>query len=278
MSGSSTPLELSPDAFTAMVGAAAEAVVEHLASNEHKPVWRPAEPSEANHEPTVPEQGVSMASVLTELFDEVLPRGLQTRSAGYMAYMPSGGLLSSAVADLIASSVNRYVGNWAASPGLVELETRVIRWFADMVGYPASSRGYLASGGSMANFSAVLCARRFGAFRSMSRARAYGSSVVHHSMQKALMMAGFSEESFVKVKSDARGEISMSALRTQISKDRAAGFEPFMILATAGSTMTGSVDPLAALAELAEDESLWLHVDAAYGGFFALTESGRTTL
>ncbi|MEO1337601.1 MAG: aminotransferase class I/II-fold pyridoxal phosphate-dependent enzyme, partial [Myxococcota bacterium] len=280
------------DVFKAMVGEAATAIVQHLAQVDQRPVWKPVRSRvesldrprsglqiESLHQrQDLPAKGASMDVILSELFDDVLSPGLQTRSAGYMAYMPSGGLLSSAVADLIASAVNRYVGNWAASPGLVELETKVIQWFAKMVGYPPSSRGYLASGGSMANISAILCARRFGAHRSLSKARAYGSSFTHHSLRKALMMAGFADDVFVEVQTDACGALSTSALRAQIEADRAAGYEPLLILATAGSTMTGAIDPMSELASLAMATGLWLHVDAAYGGFFALTQRGQAAL
>ena len=278
MADASTSLELSSEAFQTLVAKAAKAITQHLESIDRRPVWRPvSETVDGSARASLPATAAPFDGLMDELFDRVLDSGLQTRSPGYLAYMPTGGVLASAVADLIAVSVNRYVGNWAAAPGLVELEATVVRWFAEILGYPASSQGFLASGGSMANFSAILCARhRLGAV--VPGARAYGSSSTHHSLQKALMMAGFADDTYCEVESNARGELSVAALRAQMRADRAAGRKPFLILATAGTTICGSIDPIDALADLAAEEDVWLHVDAAYGGFFMMTEHGKTVM
>ncbi|MFM8274625.1 MAG: pyridoxal phosphate-dependent decarboxylase family protein, partial [Gemmata sp.] len=232
---------------------------------------------EAVREP-LPDRPTPYDELLGRVFDQLLAGGLETAGPGYLAYMPSGGLLHAAVADLIAAAVNRYVGNWAACPGLVELEATVVRWFADLVGYPTAARGYLASGGSVANFSAVLTARHARLGESLEGGTAYGSDVAHHSMMKAMRMAGFPDGSFRQLASDAGFRLPPEAVRDAVRADRRRGLRPFLLVANAGTTLTGAVDDLPALAEVAREEGLWLHADAAYGGFFRLTDRGRVRL
>jgi aromatic-L-amino-acid decarboxylase len=270
---------LSGDAFRALVVQATERIVAHLATLPTCPAVGPvpgAQVMQRLREP-LPEAPAAFGELLDQVFDDLLPAGIETAGPGYLAYMPSGGLLHAAVADLIAAAVNRYVGVWASSPGLAELEATVVRWFADLMGFPPAARGYLASGGSMANFSAVLCARGARLAGDVHGAAAYASDLVHHSMTKALAMAGFAPQALVTLASpDSR--LSPQALRERIRADRRAGRRPFLVVANAGATLTGTVDDLAALADVARDEGVWLHVDAAYGGFFQLTQRGRALL
>jgi aromatic-L-amino-acid decarboxylase len=133
----------------------------------------------------------------------------------------------------------------------------------------------LTSGGSLANFTAVVTARRERLPENFLRGVLYASDQVHHSVQKAAMLAGFPLQNVHAVASDARFRLDLEALRSAIAADRAAGRTPFLVVGNAGTTNTGAVDDLAALAALAGAEGLWLHVDAAYGGFFLLTERGR---
>ena len=260
-----------------MVELAVDRIVAHIESLPSQPsadVEGGAELARSLSEP-LPETPTPYAQLLDLLFERAVPKSFNTAGPGYLAYIPGGGLFHTALADLIADAVNRYVGVWAAAPALAQLEANVGRWFCDIVGYPAGALGLLTSGGSLANFMAVVTARRERLPEDFLRGVLYASDQVHHSVQKAAMLAGFPPQNVHAVASDARFRLNLEALRSAIAADRAAGQTPFLVVGNAGTTNTGAVDDLAALAALAGAEGLWLHVDAAYGGFFLLTERGR---
>jgi aromatic-L-amino-acid decarboxylase len=226
----------------------------------------------------MPEHGTAFAAILDRLFRDLVPVGYNTAGPGYLAYIPGGGLPHTAVADLIASSVNRYVGVWAAAPALAQLEAAVVRWFADVIGYPQEARGLLTTGGSMANFTALVAARRNKLPDNFLAGTIYASDQVHHSVVKAAILAGFPEANIKLVPSDAQYRIRIDLLEKAIAEDRAQGMTPFMMVASAGTTNTGAVDELDSMADLAASEKLWLHVDAAYGGFFLMTGRGKKVM
>jgi aromatic-L-amino-acid/L-tryptophan decarboxylase len=236
-----------------------------------------AEVARSLREP-LPLKGEPFADLLDLVFTKALPKGFGTAGPGYLAYIPGGGLFQSAVADLISDSLNRYVGVWAAAPGLVQLEANVVSWFCEIVGYPKGSGGFFTTGGSLSNFSAVVTARRERLPEDFLKGILYTSDQTHHSVQKAALLAGFPPGNVRAIPADEKFRIRMDLLREEIARDRAAGFTPFLVVGNAGTTNTGAVDDLEALADLCAGESLWLHVDGAYGGFFMLTERGRAAM
>jgi aromatic-L-amino-acid decarboxylase len=273
-------LELSPETMRAMVDQAMDRIVRHHETLPTQPTFATAggkKLARALREP-LPERGVPFERLLRLLFGRVIPTSLNTASPGYLAYIPGGGLFHAAVADLVADATNRYAGVWLAAPALAEIESIVVRWFADVLGLPASAGGVLTSGGSIANLSAVVTARRERLPPDFLRGTIYASTEAHHSIRKAAMLAGFPPERVREIGVDARFRLRVDALERAVAEDRAAGLAPFLVVANAGSTPTGAVDELGALADVAARERLWLHVDAAYGGFFALTERGRAAL
>jgi aromatic-L-amino-acid/L-tryptophan decarboxylase len=195
---------------------------------------------------------------------------------GYLAYIPGGGLFTAAIADFVAQGVNRYVGLWQPSPAAVQIEENVTRWLCDLFDYPATSQGLLLSGGSMANLSAVVTARHAKLGVDFLDGTYYVTEHAHASVTKAATIAGFSKRNLRIVANDAELRMDPDALRAQIAADRADGMRPFLVAPSAGTTNTGAIDPLDAIADVAADEGLWMHVDGAYGGFFQLTERGRT--
>jgi len=273
-------LELNSDAMRELIQQAMERIVEHIESLPTQPVSDVTEGAELARsvvEP-MPEEGVAFSDLLELLFGRLVPKTYNTASPGYLAYIPGGGLFHAAIADLIADSINRYVGVWMAAPALAQLEANVLRWFAEMIGYPSSARGLLTTGGSLANFTALVTARRDRLPENFLSAVLYASDQSHYSVIKAALMAGFPERNLHEVPVDGQFRIRIGALRERIASDRAAGLRPFLIVASAGTTNTGAVDNLEALANVAREEDLWLHVDAAYGGFFMLTERGRNMM
>jgi glutamate/tyrosine decarboxylase-like PLP-dependent enzyme len=207
-------------------------------------------------------------------------RGVTIGSAGHLAYIPGSNLYASALADYLAAVTNRYSGLYFASPGAVRMERVLLRWMANFLGYPAASAGDLTSGGSIANLVGIVTAREAHGLkaRDFDRAVVYLSEQTHHAIDKALRIAGLGESLKRFVSLDGRYRMRPEALEEAIERDAKAGLRPWLIAATAGTTDTGAVDPLAELADVARQHGLWLHVDGAYGAPFALTRQGKQIL
>ena len=216
-----------------------------------------------------------------ELLAGSMDASLETAGPGYLAYVPGGGLYAAGLADLIADVGNRFTGYAMAAPGWVRLEQDVLDWLLHEFGYTdPGARGLLTTGSSMANFTALVTARHhhFGDRGDYTRAMIYTSTQAHHSIAKAVRMVGVPTANLRAVAVDELFRMDVEDLRRQISEDRHRGLRPFCVIAAAGTTNTGAVDPLAELAELCRREDLWLHVDGAYGGAFVLTPAGRSRL
>ena len=277
----SHPLELSPEAVAEMITVATAGITRHLETLDAQPMHKNRggrKLARRLREP-LPETPTPFRELARKLFGEILPAGLNTGSPGYLAYIPGGGLVHAAVADLITMSVNRYVGVWLAAPGLVRIESNVIDWFGEIAGLPSATRGgVLTTGGSMANLIAVITARRVRYPKGFRKAVVYLSTESHHSLEKAAILAGIAPDRIRKVGADARGRMTARALEEAIGADRSRGLDPFFVAANAGTTNTGAVDDLGGIARVARAAGAWIHVDAAYGGFFRLTERGKKAL
>lgn len=274
------PLEPDATEMHRLVDEAMKRIVGHIASLGTQPAMNVEGASEYARtliEP-LPQRGESYEKLLDFLFDDAIPRSFTAAGPGYLAYVPGGGLFHAAVADLIANAVNRYVGVHAAAPALVQLETNVIRWFCEIVGMPAGAGGVLTSGGSLANFTSIVTARKELLPEDFLRGTLYCSNQIHHSFQKAASLAGFPYANVRELPVDEQFRIRVDALEEAIAADRRAGWTPFLIAGSAGTTGTGAVDDLQNLARLAREQKLWFHVDGAYGALFMLTERGRAAL
>ncbi|MDQ3981876.1 MAG: aminotransferase class I/II-fold pyridoxal phosphate-dependent enzyme [Actinomycetota bacterium] len=213
-----------------------------------------------------------------ELLDAIAraaDKAFDTAGPGYLAYIPGGGLYAAAVADLIACVTNRFVNLAAPAPALVRLEANVTRWLCDLFDFPPEAQGVLTSGGSMANLSAVVTARTVCLPEDFLTGTIYASEHVHHSISKSARLAGFPAGALRPVRTDEELRIDVDDLRAQVRADRDRGRRPFLVVGSAGTVNTGAVDPLDAIAQLADEEGLWFHVDGAYGGFFQMTQRGR---
>jgi aromatic-L-amino-acid/L-tryptophan decarboxylase len=213
------------------------------------------------------------------LLDDALQAARHTfeySGPGYLAYIPGGGLFTAALAEFLAQGLNRYDGLWQPSPAVVQLEENVTRWMCSVFGLPReTSQGLLTTGGSLANLSAFVTARHAKLGEDFLEGTYYCTDQTHASNTKAGTIAGFSQRNLRLVPTDDELRMDPEALRAMVREDRAAGLRPFLVIPAAGTTNTGAIDPLAAVADVAADEGLWMHVDAAYGGFFRLTERGR---
>ena len=218
---------------------------------------------------------------LIERFDESVVRpGLLPSHAGHLAYIPGGGIYASSLADYLAAVTNEYAGVRFAGPGAVEMEDLILDWMAKLVGFPETADGNLASGGSIASLIAVVAAREAAGLRARDfhRAVVYASPHIHQCLHKALRVAGLGESVRRDVVVDEGRRLCPASLSEAIAADRARDLQPWLVLASAGTADTGAIDPLAEIAEVARREGLWCHVDAAYGGFFAMLPEFRPAL
>lgn len=206
--------------------------------------------------------------------------GLNPASGGHLGYIPGGGIYYSALGDYWADVTNRYAGVFFAGPGAVRMENMLINWTAELAGYPKNSVGNLTSGGSIANLQAIVTARDSQQITSekIKKAVIYLSAEVHHCVFKAIRIAGLGECIVRYLPLDDCYRIQASELEKSIANDKKEGLIPFLVVASAGTTDTGSVDPLKEIGEIAHKDKLWFHVDAAYGGYFLLTEHGKKML
>jgi aromatic-L-amino-acid decarboxylase len=222
-----------------------------------------------------PEEPAEFAGLL-DVIGRAADKAFDTAGPGYLAYIPGGGLFAAAVADLLACVTNRFVNLAAPAPALVRLEANVARWLCDLFSFPPESQGILTSGGSMANFSAVVTARSACLPEDFLGGTIYASEHVHHSIAKSARLAGFPAGAVRAVRCDEGLRIDVDDLRDRVRRDKRGGKRPFLVVGSAGTVNTGAVDALDDLAGLCAEEDLWFHVDGAYGGFFQLTERGRT--
>ncbi len=273
-------LEYSPSDMRAMADLVVARSIEHIASLPVQPVCGDVDAADfclSLREP-VPEHGTPLAPLLDHLFDECIPRSFTAPSPGYMAYIPGGGIYPAALADFISAATNRYTGVWQAAPALVQLETNALEWIAGWMGFPAATRGLFTTGGSMATFNAILCARERHLGKDIRPGVLYSSDQAHHSVVKSAKLAGIMPDRVRGIPCDARYRLPMDALRRAIEQDRRDGLVPFAVVSSAGTTNTGAVDPLDEVADLCAAEGMWHHIDGAYGGFFHLCEDLRPTL
>lgn len=209
---------------------------------------------------------------------EVLATGVDNAAAGELAYIPGSGLLTAALGDLIASVANRYTGLSGFSPAAVALELGVLRWLTELFELPERAQGLLLSGGSAANLTAIVTARELHAPDQAHRATLYTGVHAHASVRKAARIAGIPAEQIRVCASSDGLRLDPKAVEVAVKQDLADGLLPIGIVGAAGTTNAGAIDPLAALADVAAELGVWYHVDAAYGGFFVLSERGRTRL
>lgn len=274
-------LEISTDAMKRMADAVVDRIITHLDALETAPArgdYTDIEVVCRELGESAPADGAALDSLLDTLFNECIPRSFTTPGPGYMAYIPGGGLFPAALADLIADTVNRYTGIWEAAPALVQLEGNALDWLREWMDMPASTRGLFTTGGSMAVFNAIACARERQLGNDIHAGTLYVSSQSHHSITKAAKLAGIAPDRVRTVAVDDDYRLRVDALEEAITADRAAGLEPFLVVSNAGTTNTGAIDPIDAVADLTARENLWHHVDGAYGGFFHMVPELQSTL
>ena len=227
----------------------------------------------------VPENPTPFQDVLEFIIKEVLPNSNIVSHPKSFSFVPGPSNYVSVMADTLATGFNVFSGGWAASPAAAELEIVTIDWLLKLFKFPTKKGGGIfTSGGSMANLTALVTARRQCCGDDFSKAIIYLSDQTHSSNIKAIRVLGFKKEQVRIIPTDLEYKIAINKLKNAIAKDRLEGLQPFCIIASAGTTNTGTVDPLNEISKICKSEKLWFHVDGAYGGAAILAEKGKQLL
>jgi aromatic-L-amino-acid decarboxylase len=234
----------------------------------------------------VPEEPMPVDELVAHLRELTFEQSVYLGHPAFLAYICGAGTVPGAAAELLAAGLNPCLGGYRLGPGASEIELHLTRWLAERFGLPAGAGGMIMTGGAMANFVGLKCARddRLGAevredgVRAVGPVALYASEEAHVVIRRAADMLGLGASAVRAVPVDAGLRMRPDALETAIERDRAAGVRPLAVSATAGTTTTGAIDPLAELAEIAARHELWFHVDAAYGGAAILADDLRGLL
>lgn len=281
----SDKLAVPPGEFRDLASQAVDFVSEYYRSLASLPVFVPTTAAvlrETLDEP-LPQSGVDLPDLLEIVQDVIAHYNRHSAHPRLFGYVSSPGAPITAISRMLAAAMNINVTCWRSSPSGTQIEQTVIRWMKEIVGYPTDAIGLLVSGGSMANFAGLAAARSAKAPGNIVRDGLAGSPAMcvyvsregHFSVTKAAGMLGLGEANVKQIDTEADGRMGLAQLKARVKEDRAEGRLPFCVVANAGTTATGAVDPIDALAEFTRQEGLWLHVDAAYGGFAALAPSAR---
>ena len=272
------PLLENPEEMRRSGYAVVDAIVDRWASLGDGPAWQGAtrDITEPMLHGPPPEEGRELAELLDTVLGDVLPLAGRIDHPRFLAFIPSSPTWASVLASFLTTGYNVFQGTWLESSGPSQIEVTVTEWFREWMGYPESGGGLFTSGGSAANLMAIVAARE--AAGNPARGTVYASEQTHASVSRAARIAGIDPSLIRDVPTDDALRIRPSRLVAAIRRDRAEGLQPFCLVANAGTTNTGSVDPLAELAAIARAEGVWYHIDAAYGGFAVLDPGTRPLL
>jgi aromatic-L-amino-acid/L-tryptophan decarboxylase len=268
-------LQMTPEAMLELARTASEMVIERINGLREGRAWRGA--SRAELEPLLrepaPEEGRPAREVMERAVRDVLPVAARVDHPRFFAFVPSSPTWPGVLADYLAAGFNTFQGTWLGSGGPSQLELVVTDWFREWLGYPEGAGGLFTSGGSAASLDALVTARE--AAGAPDRPAVLMSDQSHSALERAARIVGVRPDAVLKVPSDDRFRIRIDALERMIEGARRDGLTPIAVCANGGATNTGAVDPLGAMADVCARERIWLHVDAAYGGFAVITERGR---
>lgn len=276
--GVDADLRMEPEQMLALARRAAELVVQRIGNLPGEGAWEGEFRQELEDQllKDPPEDGRAASQVIEQAAHEILPVALRLDHPRCFGFIPSQPTWPGVLADFMIAGFNVNQSSWLISSGPSQLELVVIDWFRRWIGYSESAGGLLTSGGSAANLDALVAARE--AANHPERASVYMSNQSHSALVKAARIIGLRPECIRMIPTDKRFRMDMDALVETVAEDRAAGLSPIAVCANAGTSSSGAVDPLEAMADYCEAQNIWLHVDAAHGGFAIVTEEGREIL
>jgi glutamate/tyrosine decarboxylase-like PLP-dependent enzyme len=273
-------LQLSRDEMRRLGYRIVDRLIEHFENVHEKPVTRLASriELEARLREPIPEQPASADALIDQLERDVWSNIGHLNHPRFFAFVPSPNNFVSVMADALTSGFNPFAGTWLAGSGPAQIELVTIDWLREMCGLPGTAGGLFVSGGSVANLTALTVARHIKLNDQIENAVVYCSDQTHSSIERALRVLGFTRMQLNRYQSDGSFRLPLKSLQEAVSLDRMKGCRPFCVIANAGTTNTGAIDPLNELADFCAAENLWLHVDGAYGAAAALCERGRKLL
>lgn len=274
-------LELSKTEMKQLGYKAIDEIVEHFDTQSNKPPVAKGSRKDMDKmfAEEAPEHPMDATEVLQFVMDNVMSNSNIVSHPKSYSFVPGPSNYVSTIADTLATGFNIFSGGWVASPAAAELEIVTINWLLKLFNFPAKRGGGLfTSGGSMANLTAIVTARRIKCGDDYSNAIIYLSDQAHSSNIKAIRILGFKKEQIRLIPTDSEFKMSLNKLKNAIAKDSLEGLQPFLVIASSGTTNTGTVDPLPELAKICKNENLWFHIDGAYGGAAILAKNGKQLL
>jgi aromatic-L-amino-acid/L-tryptophan decarboxylase len=278
---------MDPARFRAAAHAVVDLMADYIAGLERYPVFPPIEPGTvAPRFPAAPpEEPEPLDAILDDYRALVEPSATHWQHPGFMAYFATTASAAGILGEMLTAALGQNPMLWRTSPIGTELETVVVGWLRQALGLPSSFDGFLTDTASTSSLIGLAGARQASG-HDVSRLglsgrpdvpalRIYASTEAHSSIDKASMTLGLGQAAVVRVETDDAYRMRLDALDRAIARDRAAGLEPIAVVATLGTTSSTSVDPVASIADVAEREGLWLHVDAAYAGVVAMLPDRR---
>ena len=276
-----SPFEMTKEEMTSYGYKIVDQIVNHFTEVEHK---KPVKKASRKEMDTIflseaPDKATSADDVLDFVMKNVMPNSIILSHPKSFSFVPGPSNFISAMSDSLATGFNIFSGGWNIAPAAAELEIVTLNWILKIFNFPVEKGGGIfTSGGSMANLTALTTARRVKCGEDFSKSIIYLSDQAHSSNIKAIRVLGFKKEQIRIIPTDIEFRISINKLKNEIARDRLKGNEPFCIIATAGTTNTGTVDPLDAIADICEKENLWFHIDGAYGAAAMLSKKGNRAL
>jgi len=272
------PLSLPPDELRRLGHHVWDRLVDRWEQLDSQPPIAPVDPAfDQRAIPPCPDGPTDPEEAIDQLFEEFLPRGQRADHPRFFARVGSPSNPVSVLADLIGTGHNAFAGSWTGGAGVSAIELAVLDWLREWMGMPDQTEGVLVSGGSVGTLTALTAAAHE-RVDDRDQATAYLQEHTHAAVTKAWRILGFNPANLRVLKADPDHRLQPAAIDAALRLDRQAGLEPFVVFGTAGSTSTGSVDPLNDLADLAHREGLWFHVDGAYGAPARLTPRGADLL
>ncbi|HUR36247.1 MAG TPA: pyridoxal-dependent decarboxylase, partial [Terriglobales bacterium] len=251
-----------------------EIINQYYASLPQRPVQLPA-PSRtfAPLDGKMPEEGADPLRILDEVSEQLIDKGFHVPSANYFGLMNPTPTYMAVLAEALVSALNPQLATQARSQLASKIENETVRWIAERVGWKQGSGGTFTSGGNEANFSglALALAHAFpgvvenGVSSIGAMATVYASAESHHSLDKSVGLLGLGRKALRRVPLNDNVQMDVAALEKQVIADKVAGHKPFCVVATAGTTNSGAIDDMVAIADVCKRHGLWLHVDGAYG-------------
>jgi glutamate/tyrosine decarboxylase-like PLP-dependent enzyme len=285
------PLAMSPEQFRSLGHALVDQLAGLLAAIPDGPVTPGETPAQVRAalelDGPLPEQGADPAVLLERTASRLFAHSLFNGHPRFMGYITASPAPIAMLADLMAAAANPNCGAFVLSPAATEIERQAVRWIAEFIGLPSDCGGILVSGGNMANITCFFAARAAhaghdvraeGIAAGRGTMRVYASAETHTWISKAADLSGIGTHTIRWIAADARQRIDLTALKTQVAADRAAGDRPFMVVGTGGSVSTGATDDLPALSAFCKQEGLWFHVDGAYGAIAAASSEAPDDL